>query len=184
MKTLWGIFAVMFLSGIIFIAPCCAEESLSEDSGTDADGKVISAKVLALRCQTSSKNPEISADCLNELAKDKKSDGRRGGYNSWDQESRLIINDYARSYSQQAAKLLKDGGEHSEKIQERTKDSGDLRAPQENNNKVVEYTAARFLDALDARGSDIVFTNVDNMVNVLVPSLAESVKMEDLEEGQ
>lgn len=181
MKTVLKFLMISIFGSMTVVLPC-----RSEDDGTDASGKVVSAKVLAVRCQTSSEDPSITAECLKILAKDKKMNDTRTGYENWDQESRMLINDYARSYLRQAATLLTAAGENANRVMDKTgmgpNASGldnDIREDYERVNSVSEDNGARFLDALDARASSITFKNVNNMVKSLIPQMAEKINLDE-----
>ncbi|MBR1948640.1 MAG: hypothetical protein IKA30_02475 [Alphaproteobacteria bacterium] len=172
----------VFLISVFFaIANANAVEMPSTDDGTDENGDLIVAPTLALRCGLSSKEPDITPDCLDRLAYDYKS-GKlvNDEFKNYDEERKAIIGEYSGAYFQNALEQLVAASGYEDKINEdicidTTKPScmnlsNDSRAEIEYNNKLAEYNAAILLDAVKLRAQDLNMESLNNMLSVIVPA--------------
>lgn len=147
------------------------------DNGRDANDNFVVAETLTLRCGVSSKNPIITDDCMRRLAYDYKT-GKPPEFDSYSDERSAILNEYASAYITKAVVQMVAAGNYPDHINELIKQdptqtydlNNDAREKMEFNNKLVSDNTSLFLKMLDLRASQMNFNNVNDILDVLVPS--------------
>lgn len=171
----------IFLSAALMLSTkSFAADMISTDDGTDKNGVMIVAPTLALRCGISSKEPQITADCMDRLAFDYKS-GKpiNDEFSNYRDESKAILSEYTASYFENALKQMVEASGYKDKVNEamciNSTDSScmglsnDTREEIERNNKMASSNTTIILNALRLRAQELNFYNIETILNRIVP---------------
>ena len=149
------------------------------DNGTDVNGDLIVSETLSLICGLSSKNPEITTECINKLVEIYQSGEVRGtAFKNYLSLQKVVLSEYAAAYMENALKQLVASSGYEDEINEKmciestsakcSSVSNDTRDEIEYNNKLATNNAAILLETfkLKAQGAnyDGIYTILDQVV--------------------
>lgn len=177
MKNMMKYLQIVLLIAILFCNHLFAAEF---DGGIDEYGNVIVSPTLALRCSISSKEPNITTDCIKRLAYDSKS-GKllNKEFANYAEERDAIVKDYIKPNFEKFAKILVDSANYEDRINalvciDATAEgcanpANDVNTELSYNNKLALDNSKTMIDAIKARISTIQVFNITNILDNIVP---------------
>ena len=151
------------------------------DDGTDANGDLIVSPTLAMRCGLTSKEPNVTSDCISRLAYDYKTGVIKGmDFADFSDMRKTILSEYVASYMEGSLKQLVDASGYEDKINEEmcidstkascSSVSKDTREEIEYNNKMAANNASILMDAVKLRAQELNYNNLETMLYNVVPA--------------
>lgn len=151
-----------------------------KDNGTDANGKMIISKKIAMRCGIGS-GDKITEDCLKRLAYDYKTNkgSQVLGYKDWNDLRKQILNDYTQEHLPTGVKELIKSGEYKDRINELlgrgsaagATQNNDIRQLIDHNTELVADHNARLLDLTNMRAAVVAEENINYLLTHVVPEM-------------
>ena len=179
MRVLSPIIKIFFCFVLMTSTKVFASDMISTDNGTDKNGDMIVAPTLALRCGLSSQSPDITSDCIDRLAYDRKSGTLvNSEFANYEEERLAILSEYASEYLKNSLKQMVLASGEEDKINEKmcidsskpscSSASKDIREEIEYNNKLAANNAAIMMEALKLRAQGVNYDSVETILNQTV----------------